>query len=115
MTVSVEDFLKECKQKGRTRSEIEPFQADIRTLLSADISVPKIQEFLKRNGVVVSLQAIYQYIERHHLRKSITEPSAKTEKKKQVSVITPNQKSAVSTAKSQDTFTIDDTPLSELI
>lgn len=104
MTVSVEDFLKECK-KEKPRSEIEPFQADIRILLSKGISVAKVQEFLKRNGVVVSLQAIYQYIERHHLRKAITEQSAKTEKKKQVSVI----------AKSQGTFTIDDTPLSELI
>ncbi|MBO4576724.1 MAG: hypothetical protein J5680_06390 [Neisseriaceae bacterium] len=96
MSVSVEDFLSECNQT-KPRSQIEPFKADIQALLQAGVSVPKVQSFLERNGVKVSLRAIYQYIERHHL-KNDDEP--KQEKKTEKSSLDlPVKKSQPKTVK----------------
>lgn len=61
--MKIEDFEKQVQPAGK-RSRLEPFRVQIATLKGKGYTNGQVLEFLKANGVSVSLEAVRKYVNR---------------------------------------------------
>ncbi len=62
LRVSADEFARKTRPRGERQSRLAPFDAELRTLRTKGYGLDQLREFLKENGVTVTVATVSAYL-----------------------------------------------------